>query len=433
MNFKYTVSILIFSLCICSDQIPGKIQSNAIVLKNGTIHTVSDSTFKGDLKFKDGKIVEIDTDIRTLNTDRVIDISNLHVYPGLIAPSTTIGLVEINAVRATKDYRETGLFNPNVIAAKAYNPDSELIPVTRSNGILIVHTIPKGGRVSGSSSIMMLDGWTSEEATLKSPAGIHINWPQINIPKEDKESSKRDKNIKENEESSKINKEIKQLEEFFKKAKSYYDTEKLNQNIEIDLKLESMIPVFDKNIPLFIHTNRYEQIRSSIYFTKLFDVKMVLVGGADSYLLTDLLIENNIPVIYEHPLSTPMRRNDPYDLKYKIPKLLYDAGVQFCISGSSSNFESPHQRSLPYEAGMAVAFGLPYKEGLKSLTLNSAKILGIDNQVGSLEVGKDATLIITSGDPFLFETQVLQAFIQGRDVDLNDRHKMLRDKYDQKY
>ena len=420
MNFKYTVSILIFSLCICSDQIPGKIQSNAIVLKNGTIHTVSDSTFKGDLKFKDGKIVEIDTDIRTFNTDRVIDISNLHVYPGLIAPSTTIGLVEINAVRATKDYRETGLFNPNVIAAKAYNPDSELIPVTRSNGILIVHTIPKGGRVSGSSSIMMLDGWTSEEATLKSPAGIHINWPRINIPKED-------------EESSKINKEIKQLEEFFKKAKSYYDTEKLNQNIEIDLKLESMIPVFDKNIPLFIHTNRYEQIRSSIYFTKLFDVKMVLVGGADSYLLTDLLIENNIPVIYEHPLSTPMRRNDPYDLKYKIPKLLYDAGVQFCISGSSSNFESPHQRSLPYEAGMAVAFGLPYKEGLKSLTLNSAKILGIDNQVGSLEVGKDATLIITSGDPFLFETQVLQAFIQGRDVDLNDRHKMLRDKYDQKY
>ena len=160
MNFKYTVSILIFSLCICSDQIPGRIQSNPIVLKNGTIHTVSDSTFKGDLKFKDGKIVEIDTNIRIFNTDRVIDISNLHVYPGLISSSTTIGLVEINAVRSTKDYRETGLFNPNVIAAKAYNPDSELIPVTRSNGILMVHTIPKGGRVSGSSSIMMLDGWT---------------------------------------------------------------------------------------------------------------------------------------------------------------------------------------------------------------------------------------------------------------------------------
>ena len=421
MNFKYILSILILSLCIGSDQIPGKIQSNTIVLKNGTIHTVSDSTFIGDLKFKDGKIVKIGKDIRALNRDRVIDLSNLHVYPGFIAPSTTIGLVEINAVRATEDYRETGSFNPNVITAKAYNPDSELIPVTRSNGILMVHTIPKGGRISGSSSIMMLDGWTWEETTLKSPAGIHINWPRINIS-EDSEKPE-----------SKINKNLIELEDFFKKTKSYYDTKKINKNIEIDLKLESMIPVFDKNIPLFIHANRYEQIRSSIYFMKQLDVNMVLVGGADSYLLTDLLIENDIPVIYEHPLSTPLRRNDPYDLKYKIPKLLYDAGVQFCISGSSSNFESPHQRSLPYEAGMAIAFGLPYEEGLKSLTLNSAKILGVDDFVGSLEVGKDATLIITDGDPFLFDTQVLQAFIKGKDVDLNNRHKMLRDKYNQKY
>ena len=182
-------------------------------------------------------------------------------------------------MRATEDYRETGSFNPNVIAAKAYNPDSELIPVTRSNGVLLVHTIPKGGRISGSSSIMMLDGWTWEDATLKSPAGVHVNWPRINISRDD-------------EESPKINEALKKLEAFFKKAKSYYDTKKTNQNIEIDLKLESMIPVFDKKIPLFIHANRYEQIRSSIYFIKQLDLKMVLVGGADSHFLTHLLIES---------------------------------------------------------------------------------------------------------------------------------------------
>ena len=267
---------------------------------------------------------------------------------------------------------------------------------------------------------MMLDGWTWEEAILKSSAGVHVNWPRINISKD-------------LEKPSKVNEGIKQLEDFFKKAKSYYDTKKKNKNVIIDLKLESMIPIFDKEIPLFIHANRYEQIRSSIYFTKDFNVNMILVGGADSYLVTELLLENNIPVIYEHPLSVPMRRTDSYDLKYKIPKLLYDAGVQFCISASSSNFESPHQRSIPYEAGMAIAFGLPYNECLKSLTLNSARILGIDAAVGSLEVGKDATLIITDGDPFLFDSQVLYAFIQGRFVDLNDRHKMLRDKYNQKY
>jgi len=420
MNFNYTLLILILSLCICSDQIPGANQSESIILKNGTIHTVSGKTFIGDLKFKDGKIDKIELDIKSNNKDKIIDISNLHVYPGLISPSTTIGLVEVNAVRATQDYRETGLFNPNVVVAKAYNPDSELIPVTRSNGVLLVHTVPKGGRVSGTSSVMMLDGWTWEDAILETSAGIHLNWPRINMRKD-------------SEKPIKINDQMKALEDFFKKAKSYYDTKQNDKSITIDLKLESMIPVFNKDIPLFIHANKYEQIRSSIYFSKSLDIDMILVGGADSYLLTDLLIENNIPVIYEHPLSTPMRRTDPYDLKYKIPKLLYDAGVEFCISGSSSNFESPHQRSIPYEAGMAIAFGLPYEEGLKSLTLNSAKILGIDDRVGSLEVGKDATLIITDGDPFSFDTKVLQAFIKGRDVDLNDRHKMLRDKYNQKY
>ena len=420
MNFNYISFILFFSLSVCSDQIPGKIQSESIILKNGTIHTVSGATFIGDLKFKDGKIIGVDSNINPTNKDNIIDISNLHIYPGLISPSTTIGLVEVNAVRATQDYRETGLFNPNVVAAKAYNPDSELIPVTRSNGVLLVHTIPKGGRVSGTSSVMMLDGWSWEDAILKTSAGVHLNWPRINRKKDP-------------EKPVEINEQMKELEEFFKKAKSYYDSKRNNKNIKIDLKLESMVPVFNKEIPLFIHANKYEQIRSSIYFSKSLNIDMVLVGGADSYLMTELLIENNIPVIYEHPLSTPMRRTDSYDIKYKIPKILYDGGVQFCISASSSNFESPHQRSIPYEAGMAVAFGLPYEEGLKSLTLNSAKILGIDHRVGSLEVGKDATLIITDGDPLLFNTQVLKAFIQGRNVDLNDRHKMLRDKYNQKY
>ena len=416
--------ILIFSLAVSSDQIPGQKQSKPILLKGGTLHPITSNSIVSDIILKDGKILKIGKNL-LLNKSEVIDVSGLHIYPGLIASATTLGLVEINAVRASEDHSEVGKYNPNVRVERAYNPDSELIPITRSNGILNIHLIPKSGRISGTSAIMQLDGWTWEDCIVKSPSGININWPWMAIAKHRWEKRSAEKQKED------IQNQLKDLKDFFNDSRYYLEAKK--NNSKIDVRFESMIPLLERQIPAYIHANRIEQIESAIYFAKEQEIDMVLVGGADSWMITDLLKENNIPVIYEHPLSTPIRRGEAYDIRYVIPKLLYEAGVEFCISASSSTFEAAHQRSLPFEAAMAISYGLPLEEGLKSITISAAKILGVDDYIGSLEKGKSATIFISDGDPLLFDTKIISAYIDGRKVDMSDRHKMLRDKYLEKY
>ena len=417
--------ILLFSMVSASDQIPGYKQNQAILLKGGTLHPISSNPIVSDLLIKDGKIKSIDQEL-LYNKAKVIDITGMHVYPGLISPGTTLGLVEINAVRASEDHSEVGQYNPNVRAERAYNPDSELIPITRSNGVLVAHVTPKSGRISGSSAVMQLDGWTWEDCIIKAPSGIHINWPWLAIAnhKWEKRSVKKQKEDMQNQLIS--------LNEFFDASRDYMIA-KNKINTSVDVKFESMIPLLEREIPAFIHANRIEQIESAVHFCKKQNINMVLVGGADSWMITDILHENKIPVIYEHPLSTPIRRGEAYDIKYTVPKKLYEAGVKFCISASSGTFEAPHQRSLPFEAAMAISYGLPLNEGIKSITLSTAEILGVDKYIGSLEKGKNATLFISDGDQLLFETKILAAYIDGKAVDMNDRHKMLRDKYIEKY
>lgn len=423
---RLIITILLLSLSICSFQIPGNTQSQSILLKNGVIHTISDSTFVGDILFKDGIITELGVDI--INNDAMIfDIKDLHIYPGFISASTTLGLVEINAVRATRDYNETGFFNPNVRTERAYNPDSESIPITRSNGILLAHVVPKGGRISGSSSVMMLDGWTWEDCILSAPTGVHINWPRMNITENhwDKKSSE--------EKRKNLIKELESIDQYIYKTKAYLSEKEIGALQGTDMRWEAMIPVVKKQIPLFIHANKISQITNAIDFSKKHNIKMVLVGGTDSWLVTELLRENDIPVIYEHPFSTPSRRWEPYTIKYDIPHLLHEAGVRFCIAASSSSFQAPHQRNLPYEAAIAISYGLDKSQGLRSITLSAAEILGIDDRVGSIEIGKDATFFIADGDPLLHGTDIKSAFIMGKTVDLNDRHKTLNTKYREKY
>ena len=416
--------LFIFSILLASDQIPGAKQSKPILLKGGTLHPISSNSIVSDIILKDGKIAKIGKDL-LLNKAEVIDITGLHVYPGFIASATTLGLVEINAVRASEDHSEVGKYNPNVRVERAYNPDSELVPITRSNGILNIHLIPKSGRISGTSAVMQLDGWTWEDCIVKAPSGIHINWPWMAIAKHRWEKRSEEKQRED------IQNQIKDLKDFFNDSRYYLEAKK--NDTEIDVKFESMIPLLERQIPAYIHANRIEQIESAIYFAKEQQIDMVLIGGADSWMVSSLLKENNISVIYEHPLSTPMRRGEAYDIKYVVPKLLYESGVKFCISASSSTFEAPHQRSLPFEAAMAVSYGLPLKEGLRSITLSAAEILGVDKYIGSLEKGKNATVFVSDGDPLLFDTNILSAYIDGRKVDMNDRHKMLRDKYLEKY
>ncbi|MBC8345586.1 MAG: amidohydrolase family protein [Candidatus Marinimicrobia bacterium] len=431
---KILFLILSSTLIFASDQIPGAPQKHPILLKNGVIHTISNGVIHGSILFDNGKITHVGEFIAPQNGAEVIDLEGKHVYPGFIAAVSGIGLVEINAVDVTNDHSERGDFNPNVRANVAYNPDSEIIPTTRSNGVLIANVVPASGLVSGQSSIMMMDGWTWEDATLSHPSGLHINWPQMGTRTRGRYG--RTPPIK--KQIERRNKSLKALDDIIKQSRAYARLRQTKSRSaenyhDEDLRWESMIPYVQRKIPIYIHANEVRQIDAAVHWAKRQDVNIIIVGGKDAWRTTDLLVENKIPVIYEGVTALPSRRYEDYDQAYKGPLLLQKAGVQFCIASAGSAGAAYRLRNLSNQAAMAAAYGLPKNEALRSITLSAAEILGIDKQVGSLESGKDATLFISNGDPLEIRTTVVQAYIQGRKVDMGDRHKMLFHKYQEKY
>ena len=432
---KKTLFMIIISTFIsASDQIPGPPQSHPILLKNGVIHTISNGVIQGSILFDNGKITHVGEFIAPQVGTEVIDLEGKHVYPGFIAAVSGIGLVEINAVDVTNDHSERGDFNPNVRANVAYNPDSEIIPTTRSNGVLIANVVPASGLVSGQSSIMMMDGWTWENATLSHPSGLHINWPQMGT----RTLGRFGRSVPIKKQIERRNKSLKALDDMMKESRAYARLRQTksrsaeNYHNE-DLRLESMIPYVQGKLPIYVHANEVRQIEAAVHWSKRQDVNIIIVGGKDAWRTTNLLRKNKVPVIYEGVTALPNRRFEDYDQAYKGPALLHEAGVQFCIASSGSAGGAYRVRNLPNQAAMAAAYGLPKDEALRSITLSAAEILGIDKQVGSLESGKDATLFISNGDALEIRTNVLQAYIQGRKVDMGDRHKMLFHKYQEKY
>jgi len=426
--------IIISTVISASDQIPGPPQSHPILLKNGVIHTVSNGVIQGSILFDNGKITHVGEFIAPQVGTEVIDLEGKHVYPGFIAAVSGIGLVEINAVDVTNDHSERGDFNPNVRANVAYNPDSEIIPTTRSNGVLIANVVPASGLVSGQSSIMMMDGWTWENATLSHPSGLHINWPQMGT----RTGGRFGRSVPIKKQIERRNKSLKALDDMMKESRAYARLRQTksrsaeNYHNE-DLRLESMIPYVQGKLPIYVHANEVRQIEAAVHWSKRQDVNIIIVGGKDAWRTTNLLRKNKVPVIYEGVTALPNRRFEDYDQPYKGPALLHEAGVQFCIASSGSAGGAYRVRNLPNQAAMAAAYGLPKDEALRSITLSAAEILGIDKQVGSLESGKDATLFISNGDALEIRTNVLQAYIQGRKIDMNDRHKTLYNKYQEKY
>jgi imidazolonepropionase-like amidohydrolase len=417
-----------------SDQIPAPPPEHPIALVGGTIHPVTGSPFRGDLLIRDGRIAALgpNLDLDAAGDDvSVVDVTGRHVYPGLIAANTSLGLVEIAAVRATRDIAEVGDVKPNVRAEVAFNPDSELLPVTRSNGVALALSVPAGGLVSGTSALMELDGWTWEAMTLEAPVGLHVHWPSMGIrrgrpaPEEKRQKEERER-------------QLGLLRDTFAEARAYHKA-KLAEGKdgvpahETDLRWEAMIPVLEKKVPVFVHANEIRQIEAAVRWAAEEDLRMVLVGGYDAARASDLLIENDVPVIVEGVHRLPRRRWEPYDAPFTLPQRLHRAGVRYCIAASGSSFEAPHQRNLPYHAAAAAAYGLPRDEALKAVTVYPARILGVDDRVGSLEEGKDATLIVTDGDPLEIRTRVEAMYIRGRKVDLDNRHRQLYRKYRTKY
>ncbi len=437
MKFSNTNKIFIFcvtlliSVMFASDQIPGKKQDHPIALVGGTIHTVSgDIIDGGTVLFENGKISAVGVDLELPEGTEQIYIIGQHVYPGLIAASSVLGLVEISAVRATRDFAEVGTIKPNIRSEVAINPDSELIPVTRANGITVAHVLPQGGLISGTSALIMTDGWTTEDLTLKAPVGLLINWPDMDI------RHGPNVNKKEEEQVEAIEKKIDNIRNAFLEARAYLKAKLAEEQKDIpyhasDIRWDAMIPVLNREVPVLIRAPKIRQIRAAINWATGENLKIILMTGEDATLAIDLLKEKEIPVIIEGILTTPSRRWMPYDNPYSTPAMLHEAGISYCIAGGS--FEAGHARSIPYHAAMAAAYGLPKKEALKSVTLYPAQILGIEDQLGSIEFGKDATMIVTDGDPLEIRTNINLEFIQGRKIDLTSRHTQLYEKYKTKY
>ncbi len=410
-------------------QVPAPPQDRAIALVGGTVHTVSGPVMENvSVLFENGKITAIGKDVRIPPGVERLDVSGKHVYPALIDANTTLGLVEIGQVRATRDLAETGSINPNVRAEAAINPDSELLPVARANGIALALSAPQGGVISGTSAFIMLDGWTSEQMTLKAPAGLHVNWPFMTI--------RRSPFIQQSEEEQRkqMSENLKQLRDAFAEARAYKKAKDAEQQKGVpyhatDSRWEAMIPALEKKIPVIVNAGEIKQIQAAVQWAADEDVKLVIAGGNDSWRVADLLKAKDIPVVYGPIHRLPNRRWEAYDMPFATPMKLHQAGVRFCIA----DFESENVRNLPYQAATAVAYGLPKEEALKAITLYPAQILGVADRVGSLEAGKDATLIVTDGDPLEIRTQVLHEFIQGRKIDLGNKHRALYEKYTKKY
>ena len=352
--------------------------------------------------------------------DTIMDISGKHVYPGLIAMNTMLGLNEIEAVRATHDYDESGSINPSSRAIIAYNTDSKVTPTVRSNGVMLAQIAPVGGIISGQSSVVELDAWNYEDAAYKTDDGVWLNFPSTQIIKASWADS-------EEEQMKRSAKQMQELATLFEQAKAYAKNNKpevVNQN------LEAMRGLFNQTKTLYVRCNFAKDILAAIKFCELYKVRMVLCGGADAWMVTDELKSRQIPVIIERTQNLPRRDDEDVNLPYKLPNILMKRGVEVAITDEGFWKD----RNLPFQAGQAVGYGLSKEEALQTITLNPARILGIDKTVGTLEDEKDATLIISEGDILDMKSSVVtHAYIRGKEINLDDIQKQLYQKYLKKY
>lgn len=374
------------------------------------------------IAFENGKITLVRTPATlgqvNLSRYQIIEAKGKHVYPGFIAPNTQLGLVEIESVRATVDSREVGQLNPNARSIIAYDTDSEVPPTVRAQGILLAQVTPIGGLMSGQSSVVQLDAWNWEDAAYKTDIGLHLNWPALFS------FSWRAGGWSKNEN---YDKEVQIIEAYLTEAQAYCKNAKPGER---NLKLDAACALFNGSRKLFLHADEAKAITSGVQLAKRFGITPVIVGGRDAAVLTDFLKENNVPVILGEVHSLPGRDDSDVDEPFKLPAQLQQAGILF--SFSMSGFWQ--QRNLAFQAGHAVGYGLGYEQAVSALTLNTAKILGIDQTAGSLEEGKDATLFICEGDALdMRSSKVTTAFIKGRQISLEHRQKELYNKYKTKY
>ena len=406
---------------------PGK--KGTVAIRNATIVPVSSATIpNGTIVFSNGLITGVGATVNIPANATVIDGTGLFVYPGLIDAGSHVGLEEISAVPGTVDTAELGDINPNARAEVAVNPHSNVIPVTRVNGITSVVTEPEGGIISGSSAMINLAGWTPQEMTLKAPLAMHIHFPRLRTnafdeQPQDEEAAK--------EAAKNYTKQIDKLRDAFKDAQAYSKASTARTNhpdikrIDRDLILEALVPVVEGREPVVMHANLERDIRAALKFADEFKLKVILADAEDVARVIPELKSRNIPVILGPILSLPPREDDPYDLVFSNAKTLNDAGIPFAIQSSDAH----NARNLPYNAAACAAFGLPKDVALRSVTLAPAQIFGVADKVGSLETGKLANIIVTDGDPLEIVTHVKHLFIGGEEITLDTNQTLLYEKF----
>ncbi|MDX1387788.1 MAG: amidohydrolase family protein [Acidobacteriota bacterium] len=403
-----------------------------VSIVHATVHTMTGETIEdGTVSFRNGRIVAVGAGLPPLDDAEVLEVAGRHLYPGMIDASSSLGLTEIGSVAGSVDVSEIGEINPEINTAIAVNPDSELIPVSRAAGLTHVLTVPGGGLVSGTSALIRLDGWTWEDLAAVSPAGMHIRWPSFRIrrgpsffgpPESEEDQKKRRKE------------QLDHIDDLFDDARAYALARRADGNggkrAEIDPALEAMLPVIDGEIPVILHAGEVRQIRSAVEWAGKQGLASIVAGNADLWRVTDLLVDSGVPVIVTSVLNRPTREDEPYDTPFVLPARLHEAGVRFCISTGGGGFGTSNGRNLPYHAAMAAAFGLDREEAVRSITRYPAEILGVGDDLGTIEVGKSASLVMTDGDLLEIRTNVLRVFIDGRAVDVEDNKQYrLYDKY----
>ncbi|RCW92245.1 amidohydrolase family protein [Winogradskyella arenosi] len=431
MKNKYNINLLLFLLCITlgfAQQTPAPKQTKDFAIVGATAHIGNGNIIENSvIVVSNGKITTIGPEASTPLTKQAIDIieaKGKHVYPGFIVANGTLGLVEVDAVKASDDLSELGTYNPHIRSIIAYNTESKVIESMRPNGVLLGQVVPRGGRISGTSSVVQYDAWNWEDAVIKMDDGIHVNWPS---------SFRRgrwwlgeDPGLKPNKE---YNKQVKELSNYFNESKSYNN----GDSKELHLPFEALAGLFDGSKHLYINADNEKGITDAVNFAKAQEVeKLTIVGGYEAGKVANFLKQNDVSVFLRRIHSRPELEDDDYDQSYKLAKQLVDAGVLVALE-PSGQMERMNSRNLPFYAGTTVAHGLTKAQALQLITLNPAKILGIDKAYGSLEVGKSATLFISEGDALDMRTNILtHAFIDGRRLSLETHQTELWRRYSKK-
>lgn len=426
-NIYITLACFLVFSALHAQQTPANKQTKAISIEGATAHLGNGDVIENALiMFDGGKITFVGSaNMRIARIGEVIDGKGKHVYPGFILPNSTLGLVEIDAVKATDDDSEIGTWNPNIRSLIAYNAESKIVESMRPNGVLIGQITPRGGRISGTSSVVQFDAWNWEDAAIKTDDGIHMNWPS---------NFSRGRSWLGEDPSIKMNKDytsqIKEIEDYFNNAKAYLKGAKSIKN----LSYAALEGLFDGSKKLYINVDDEKGIIDAVNFSKKNNVKhIVIVGGIEAYKVTDVLKSNNIPVVLNRVHSRPNQTDDDYDLPFKTAKLLVDKGIKVSLQ-ANGQMERMNSRNLPFYAGTTVAHGLTKEQALKLITLNPAEILGIDELYGSLETGKSATLFISEGDALDMRTNIIShAYIDGRLISLETHQTELWKRYSNKY